>query len=463
MSRRFGKSISMTSGPIYRACWQWRLLPSRASFRRSFDGRFYSIRAICKRTLLAAVGSTGSLINFIVTLFVGLSLGSNALVARFMAEITDVSYRRSISIGLAVISAILTVVGSSWRDRSAMDASPPKRSICDHIRPSCQPGDDTRDGLQLRGRGPAIKGDTVRPLFYLTAAGVINVVLNLVFVLIFRMDVGGVALATAISQCISAYLVVRSLTRESGAFRLELTKLWPDRSVSWEILKIGIPAGFQGVVFSLSNLIIQSSINGFGPAAMAGSAAAQSIEAFVWFTMNAFTQSAMTFVSQNFGAKKYKRIDRIALLSCICAAVSGALLGNLAHYYGPTLLGVFDKRPEVIEAGMIRMAYVCGFYWLCGLMDCICGSIRGIGYNATPTIVSLLGACGSRILWVATIFQLPEYHTEAVLFFSYPGSWALTFLVHLACYLWMRRALSQKISPSKTSPRIAPQSQRRTL
>lgn len=417
---------------------------------------------------LAAVGSTGSLINFIVTLFVGLSLGSNALVARFIGAGDNRRIHTAVqsSIGLAVISgAILTVVGFVLARPALLWMQSPPETL-DLATTYVQVVSLGMIPAMVYNFGAAVlrsKGDTVRPLFYLTAAGVINVVLNLVFVLIFRMDVGGVALATAISQCISAYLVVRSLTRESGAFRLELTKLWPDRSVSWEILKIGIPAGFQGVVFSLSNLIIQSSINGFGPAAMAGSAAAQSIEAFVWFTMNAFTQSAMTFVSQNFGAKKYKRIDRIALLSCICAAVSGALLGNLAHYYGPTLLGVFDKRPEVIEAGMIRMAYVCGFYWLCGLMDCICGSIRGIGYNATPTIVSLLGACGSRILWVATIFQLPEYHTEAVLFFSYPGSWALTFLVHLACYLWMRRALSQKISPSKTSPRIAPQSQRRTL
>ena len=226
---------------------------------------------------------------------------------------------------------------------------------------------------------------------------------------------------------------------DTGAFRFSFSNLRPDGRIAAKILRIGVPAGFQGVVFSLSNVVIQSSINSFGPIVMAGSSAAASIEGFVWVSMNAFSQGALTFVSQNMGAKKYSRINRIALISSTCGAVTGLVLGNAAYLFGTPLLHIYDPRPDVIAAGLIRMSMVCCFYFTCGLMDCIVGSIRGMGFAVTPTIVSMLGACGLRIIWIFTIFRVPENHTELMLFISYPVSWVITFLAHLACYAVMRR------------------------
>jgi putative MATE family efflux protein len=283
------------------------------------------------------------------------------------------------------------------------------------------------------------KGDTKRPLYYLTFAGIINVLLNLLFVIVFKMDVAGVALATAISQCISAFLIICCLMKEDDAFRFEFRKMRFDRKIVARMLKIGIPAGVQGVVFSLSNVVIQSSINGFGAIVMAGSAAAASIEGFIWVSMNAFSQGALTFMSQNIGGGKYTRINRIAVITCACAAVTGIILGNAAYFLAEPLINIYDSRAAVVEAGTIRMGLVCCFYFTCGLMDCIVGNIRGMGFAVTPTIVSLIGACGLRILWIATIFQIPRFHTEFMLFLSYPITWIITFAVHLICYIFMRK------------------------
>ena len=285
------------------------------------------------------------------------------------------------------------------------------------------------------------KGDTKRPLYYLTLAGIINVGLNLYFVMARSMDVAGVALATIISQYVSAALIVICLMREEEAFRLYVKRLVPDKRLIMKILQVGIPAGFQGVVFALSNVVVQSSINSFGPVVMAGSAASASIEGFVWVSMNAFSQGAITFMSQNIGGGKYGRMTRITVTTCACAAATGLIMGNLVCLFGPQLLGIYDPRPEIVEPGVTRLGVVCGMYFICGLMDCIVGSIRGMGYAMTPTIVSMLGACGLRLLWVFTIFQIPEFHTEFILFLSYPLSWTITFLAHFICYLYMRLKL----------------------
>ncbi len=172
---------------------------------------------------------------------------------------------------------------------------------------------------------------------------------------------------------------------------------------------------------------------------MAGSSAAASIEGFVWVSMNSFSQGALTFVSQNMGAKKYSRINRIAFIACACGAVTGLVLGNAAYLLGTPLLRIYDPRPDVIAAGLIRMSMVCCFYFTCGLMDCIVGAIRGMGFAVTPTIVSMLGACGLRIIWIFTVFRVPENHTVLMLFVSYPVSWVITFLAHFVCYAFMRR------------------------
>lgn len=393
---------------------------------------------------LAAVGSTTALVNLMTNLFLGLSTGANVLSAHYMGAGDDNRVSKTVhtSITLSIISGlIMTVIGVIFADKLLSLMDTPDEVIdlstlylriyfCGMI------------AMMVYNFGSSLlrsKGDTKRPLYYLAFAGVINVVLNMIFVIIFKMDVAGVALATVISQCVSAFLVVRCLMKETDGFKLILKKLGIDKQITLKILRIGIPAGFQGVVFSLSNVVIQSSINGFGPVVMAANSAAASIEGFVWVSMNAFSQAAISFVSQNIGAGKYSRINKITFTACACAAIAGLVFGNLAYLFGEPLLGIYDPRPEIIPSGLIRMSLVCGLYFLCGLMDCCTGAIRGMGFAVAPTIVSLLGACGLRLLWIGTIFQIPDYHTEFMLFLSYPLSWGITFIVHLICFVIMRR------------------------
>ena len=393
---------------------------------------------------LAAVGSTTALINLMTNLFLGLSTGANVLSSHYMGAKDSENVGKTVhtSIFLSIACGLfLTCAGVIFAEKLLILMQTPEEVLglsATYLRIYFL----GMVAMMIYNFGSSLlrsKGDTKRPLYFLTLSGVINVILNLIFVIPMKMDVAGVALATVISQCISAGLILRCLMLEEDSFRFDFKKLGLDRSIAGKILRIGIPAGFQGVVFSLSNVVIQSSVNSFGPIVMAGSAAAASIEGFVWVSMNAFSQGALTFSSQNIGGGKYSRINRIAVISCTCAAVTGLVFGNLVCLFGEQLLGIYDPRPEIIEPGLIRMHLVCGLYLCCGLMDSIAGTIRGMGYAITPTIVSLLGACGLRILWIFTIFQIPEYHTEFMLFLSYPISWTITFLVHLICFVFMRR------------------------
>ena len=403
---------------------------------------------------LAAVGSTTALINLITNLFLGLSTSSNVLSANYMGAGDDDRVSKTVhtSLLISVISGlILTVIGIAFTEQMLIWMQTPEEVLnLSAIYLRIYFGGMV--AMMIYNFGSALlrsKGDTKRPLYYLAFSGVINIILNLIFVICFNMDVAGVGLATVISQFVSAFLVVRCLYKETDAFHFDFRKLKIDKKIMSKIFSIGIPAGFQGVVFSLSNVVIQSSVNSFGPVVMAGSAAAASIEGFVWVSMNSFSQGALTFTSQNIGAGKYSRVNKIAVIACSCAAVAGLVLGNLAYLFGTFLLGIYDPRPEIIEPGLIRMGLVCVLYFTCGLMDCIVGSIRGMGYAVTPTIVSLLGACGLRILWIFTIFQIPEYHTEFMLFVSYPVSWTITFLVHFICYIFMRRKFPKQDAPAQ--------------
>lgn len=403
---------------------------------------------------LAAVGSTTALINLITNLFLGLSTSSNVLSANYMGAGDDDRVSKTVhtSLLISVISGlILTVIGIAFTEQMLIWMQTPEEVLSlSAIYLRIYFGGMV--AMMIYNFGSALlrsKGDTKRPLYYLAFSGVINIILNLIFVICFNMDVAGVGLATVISQCVSAFLVVRCLYKETDAFHFDFRKLKIDKKIMSKIFSIGIPAGFQGVVFSLSNVVIQSSVNSFGSVVMAGSAAAASIEGFVWVSMNSFSQGALTFTSQNIGAGKYSRVNKIAVIACSCAAVAGLVLGNLAYLFGTFLLEIYDPRPEIIEPGLIRMGLVCVLYFTCGLMDCIVGSIRGMGYAVTPTIVSLLGACGLRILWIFTIFQIPEYHTEFMLFVSYPVSWTITFLVHFICYIFMRRKFPKQDAPAQ--------------
>ncbi len=398
---------------------------------------------------LAAVGSTTSLVNLMTNLFLGFSVSANVLTSHYMGARDGENVSKTIhtSIFLSMVfGLILTCVGVIFADDLLVMMKVPEEVLslsslylriyfCGMV------------AMMVYNFGSSIlrsKGDTKRPLYFLALAGVVNVVLNLIFVIVFKMDVAGVALATIISQYISAALIMICLMKETDFYKFELKKLRPDKKILGKIFRIGLPAGLQGVVFSLSNVVVQSSINSFGAVVMAGSAAAASIEGFVWVSMNAFSQGALTFTSQNIGGGKYSRINRIAIVSCAAAAITGLVMGNLAYLFGDVLISIYDPRPEIILPGMTRMQLVCGFYFVCGLMDCIVGVIRGMGYSVAPTVVSMLGACGIRILWISTVFQLPQFHSEFFLFISYPISWAITFVAHMVCYVIMRRRLPEK-------------------
>jgi putative MATE family efflux protein len=389
---------------------------------------------------LAAVGSTSSLINLLVNLFVGLSVGANVLAAKNLGARNDAELHKTIhtAILLSMISGLMLAFIGFVFSRVLLElmGSPDEviglSTLYLKIYFLGMPASMTYNfgAALLRA-----KGDTERPLIYLIISGAMNVCLNLIFVIIFKMDVAGVALATVISQCVSAGLIIRCLCAESGAFHLSLKELHLDRRCLKQIVSIGLPAGFQGMVFSLSNVVIQASVNSFGSIVIAGNSAAANIEGFVYVAMNAFHQAAISFTGQNVGAGKFTRIRKILLLCIGCVTVVGIILGNGAYLLGHQLLSIYTNDEEVIAAGLIRMRMICRTYALCGIMDVFVGALRGIGYAVVPMVVSILGACGLRLLWIATVFRIPAYHTTSVLFASYPVSWAITGGVLLICFI----------------------------
>ncbi len=395
---------------------------------------------------LAAVGSNTALINLLTNLFVGLSIGTNVLIARYYGGKQEKDLKSTVhtSMLLSVYSGlILTVIGVAGAKGILTLMQTPKEILplaVLYLRIYFLGMTST----MVYNFGSAILravGDTRRPLYYLLLAGAINVVLNLFFVIGLHLDVAGVALATAISQTISAVLVVRCLIREQGGIHLELRELSVEKDKFIRILQIGLPAGFQGVVFSLSNVVIQSSVNTFGKTVVAGNSAAQNIEGFVYMAMNAFHQATLSFTGQNYGAGNRKRIYRILLAGQVYVAATGLILGNLAVFFGHSLLGIYSPSSAVIEAGLVRLGIICAPYALCGMMDVMVGALRGLGYSIMPMVVSLVGACGLRLLWIATVFQIPEYHTIRIIYLSYPITWVITGAVHVICFLVVIRKI----------------------
>ena len=396
---------------------------------------------------LAAVGSTTALINVFTNLFIGVSLGANVLAARFYASGRQKEMSETVhtSILLALISGIAMAIVGLLFSRWALELMGTPADVIDQSSLYMKIYFLGMPFMMLYNFGAAILrsiGDTKRPLYFLTIAGVVNVVLNLVFVILFNMSVAGVAIATVISQVISSLLVTRSLTHEQGALQLHLNQLTVDKECLIDIVKVGLPAGLQGCIFSLSNVVIQSSVNSFGSIVVAGNSAAVNIEGFIYVTMNSFHQSAVTFSSQNYGAKQYKRCDKALLISIACAATIGTALGFLFIAFGTQLLSLYTTDPEVIKAGLIRMDYMFRYQAINGSMDVMVGGLRAIGYSVLPTIVSLTGVCAFRLLWIATIFKAsPSIH---ILYLVYPVSWTITTTAHVISYLIVRRKLNKK-------------------
>ncbi len=400
---------------------------------------------------MGAVGSTSSLINLFTNLFVGLSVGVNVIAARAHGanSVSDMQETVHTSMLLSVIcGAALAVIGFILAPEMLVLMNATKTQLplaVTYLRIYFL----GMPATMVYNFGAAILravGDTKRPLYFLTAAGFINVGLNLLFVIVLKMDVAGVALATVISQCISAGLTVLCLIKDNAEIRLDLRKLKIHKRILLSVMRLGLPAGFQGTIFSLSNVVIQSSVNLFGDTVISGNSAASSIEGFIYMAMNTFYQAAISFTGQHMGAKKYDRIPRILASSLICVSVTGIVFGWAVFLLGRPLLGIYSNSSTVIDAGMARLSVIATTYALCGAMDVMVGMLRGIGYSIMPMIVSLLGACGLRILWIATVFQIPEYHSVQTVYLSYPISWGITLLVHIICYAVVWRRLKRRES-----------------
>lgn len=400
------------------------------------------------KTSLAAVGSTGSLTNLIVNLFIGLSVGTGVVVAQSIGAADRGKIYRTVQTSVTVSVIVGVAVGifgmlASEQLLRLMDTPDDVlglSSLYMRIYFAGMPAN------MLYNFGAAIlraDGDTKRPLYFLTAAGLVNIVLNYITVRYMNMDVAGVASATVISQVISAVLVLRALIKGSKNCRFDIRRPAVYRGELTAVARVGLPAGLQGVLFAFSNVLIQSSVNSFGSVAMAGNAASGNIEGFVYTSMNAVYQTATTFCSQNYGAGNYRRINKI-LIECLASVtVIGTVMGYAAYFMGGRLLSLYNSDPEVIEYGLIRMSVIITTYALCGIMDVLVGALRGEGYFTMPMVVSIGVICGMRIVWLYTAFR--AFHTLRCLYISYPISWLLAVICHLICWFAVKPRVRKRL------------------
>lgn len=390
-------------------------------------------------TAMASVGATGSLCSLIISLFIGLTAGASVVVSRCHGAGDEKGMYRAVhtSIALGIAAGVVAMaIGISLSEYFLRLMRTPEGQVLSGAILYMKIYFVGIPAALVYNFGASILraiGDTRRPLYILAFSGIANVVLNLVFVIGFHMSVEGVAIATAVSNYISATSVICILVKEKGAHRLNLKKLKFYKNELVSIIKIGLPAGVQSSLFSVANTLIQSSVNSFGTTAIAGAAAAGNIEGFVYMTMNAFYQATITGVSQNYGAKNEKGLRKTVKVCAASVTVVGFSLGILTVIFARQLLGIYivDSQ-EAIDFGAIRMLYVILPYFLCGVMEVQAGQLRGLGYSVTAMINSLIGACGFRIFWILTV--LPLNHIPQVLFLCWPISWMLVIMMHFVCY-----------------------------
>lgn len=397
---------------------------------------------------LAAVGSTTAIINVFTNLFIGISLGANVLAARFYAsgKSKEMSETVHTAITFALISGIAMAFIGLLFSRDALELMATPDNVIDHSTLYMQIYFLGMPFFMLYNYGAAILravGDTKRPLLYLIVSGLANVVLNLLLVIVFHMGVAGVAIGTVVSQLISCILVLRCLYRSSSTYQLRFSKLKIQKFYLKQIFQVGIPAGIQSTVINLSNALLQSSVNSFGSTAMAGYTAANNILGFLYASVNAITQSCMSFTSQNYGARKIKRMDKVLLNCLILSFAFPFILGCGAYFFGDTLLRLYTNDPKVIQCGMEILAFTTIPYFCCGIMDLLPGALRGMGHSGIPMILSIIGTVGTRIIWIFVFF--PHHRSLEFLFISYPASWILTIMMQVICYYFVRKKVHRQI------------------
>jgi len=398
---------------------------------------------------LAAVGATTALIHLMTNLFIGISVGTNVTVARYFGAGQEREMRQTIHTSVmtgAISGVFLTVLGMVLA-RPILTWMGTPDDVIDlsvvYLR-TYFAGMTATMLYNFTATVLLAVGDTLRPLIILFSAGVVNVTLNLVFVIRLHWGVFGVGLATAISQWVSATAVIACLLTEKSAIRLSLSELRIHKDKLMKMLQIGLPAGLQSSLFSIANVVIQSSVNSFGSLVVAGNTAAQNLEGFMFVSMSAFNQASVSFVGQNIGAGRYERINRIVCTAELCVITVASVLSTLLLVLGPSLLGLYTTDPAVVQAGMNRLQIMTTAFVFAGAMDVMVGSLRGLGYSVMPMIVSLVGVCALRLVWIFTVFQQEAFHTIEMLYITYPISWAITVAAHTVCFLIVRRKLKRQ-------------------
>lgn len=404
-------------------------------------GRFAGSQA------LAAVGSTTALINMFVNLFMGISLGTNVLAARFFAAGKDRQMSETVhtSIAFAAISGIVMVFVGIFFSKFALELMATPADVIGQSTLYMRIYFMGMPFFMLYNYGAAILravGDTKRPLIFLIISGVINAVLNMILVIVFHLTVAGVAIATVFSQMISCILVLRCLYRSEGSYQFRFSKLMLKGCYLKQIFQVGVPAGIQSTVINFSNVLLQSSVNSFGSIAMAGYTAANNILGFLFVSINSVTQACMSFTSQNYGVRKWKRMDKILVDCMILSMIVALVLGGGSYIFGSQILRIYTENEEVIRCGMEILSYTTLTYFLCGFMDLFPGAMRGMGFSAAPMMLSIVGTVGTRIVWIFGIF--PRYRSLSVLFISYPVSWILTIAMQVVCFFIVRRKVHEK-------------------
>ena len=402
----------------------------------------------CGKESLAAVGSTNGLTGLITNLFIGISVGVNVLVARSVGRKDYEKVEKIVhtAVLFSFFAGILLMIFGISTARFWLELMETTAESIDGATIYLQIYFSGMIFSMMYNYGAAILraiGETKKPLYILSASGIINVILNLIFVIFFKLDVVGVALATVISQAVSCIRILLYLMKTDSVVQLNLKKLQMNFKIVGEMVWIGLPAGIQSSLFSISHVVMQSAVNSFNSSiVVAGNTAASNIESFVYASMNAYSQASTTFTSQNYGARNLKNCKKSLIYSLICVFVSGAVFGLIALTFARPLLSIYNTDVEVIAVGIKRMTVICLTYYLCGMMDVFVGGMRGLGYSVVPMVFSLLGAVGFRIIWVATVFQ--ANHTLETLYLAYPLSWIVTIVAHLTCYLIIYHIVKRK-------------------
>ena len=395
---------------------------------------------------LAAVGATGPVINLLVTMFMGISIGASVIMGQNVGarDFKNAQDTLHTAIGISILGGIIVLFAGYFTAMPLLKLMQTPPEVIELAGEYLKIYYIGMPGFMVYNFGAALLraiGDSKRPMYFLTISGVFNVICNLIFVIVFKMGVAGVAIATAISQYIAAALIVASLLKADGYMKLSFDKIRISKDKALGMMKIGLPAGFQGALFSISNILIQSGINSFGSVVMAGNTAAGNLEGFVYMGMNSIYQTSLSFTSQNMGAKQYDRVKKI-FWTCVGVVIGvGLFLGVGAWLFGDKLLRLYTSEPEVIKYGVERLGVVSATYFLCGIMDTMVGGLRGMGYSITPMVVSLTAVCILRMIWIATIFQ--SIHTPVILYLSYPVSWIFAAIGHYINYLYAMKKLKK--------------------